>query len=86
MILVPCPECGPRDASEFHASGRPRARPDPDQATPAQWRAYLYTQPNPAGWTAELWFHRAGCRRYLVVQRHTVTDEIRCVRPARSGG
>ena len=41
MILVPCPNCGPRNASEFRYVGEPRARP-PDGTGPEQWRSYLY--------------------------------------------
>lgn len=82
MMLVPCPLCGPRDPSEFHASGPPRSRPRPVEVTRAGWRDYLYGQPNPAGWTVELWFHAAGCRRYLVAERHAVTGEFGSVEPA----
>lgn len=32
---------------------------------------------NPAGWTVETWYCRAGCRRYFVIERHTVTNEVR---------
>jgi hypothetical protein len=35
---------------------------------------------NPAGWTTETWFHRAGCRQHFVVERHTVTNEVRTSR------
>jgi heterotetrameric sarcosine oxidase delta subunit len=41
----------------------------------------LYVKANEAGWTTESWFHRAGCRRYFVVERHRVTSEIRAARP-----
>lgn len=77
MILVPCPWCGPRNSQEFRYVGEAKARPDPDSATPEDWRAYLYVRTNAAGWTTETWFHRSGCRRYLSVERHTVTNEIR---------
>ena len=85
MILVPCPHCGPRNASEFAYVGERHRRPDPNQTTPEQWRSYLYLRDNPAGWTTETWLHRAGCRRYLVVERHTATNEIRAARNARPG-
>jgi heterotetrameric sarcosine oxidase delta subunit len=50
MILIPCPHCGPRNSSEFAHAGERRPRPDPNAATPAEWRAYLYDKRNPAGW------------------------------------
>ena len=82
MILLPCPNCGPRNAAEFRYVGESHVRPDPNTATPQEWRAYLYLRDNPAGWVSETWLHRAGCRRYLVVERHTVTNEVRDVREA----
>ena len=77
MMLLPCPHCGPRNVSEFRSLGEERARPDPEGVTPAEWRAYLYTKRNPAGWTTETWFHATGCRAFFTVERHTVTNEIR---------
>lgn len=77
MILLPCPWCGPRDAAEFGYLGEVNARPDPRTAEHEQWRAYLHVRANPAGWTTERWYHRMGCRRYLVMERHTVTNEVR---------
>ena len=77
MMLVPCPHCGPRNAAEFRYLGEEKARPDPNRAGPAEWRAYLYLQRNPAGWTTETWFHDSGCRAFFTVERHTVTNEIR---------
>ena len=79
MILLPCAWCGPRDASEFVHVGEVIARPDPATATTSQWRGYLYLPANPCGWTTETWYHRMGCRRYLKVERHTETNEVRAV-------
>lgn len=76
-MLVPCPHCGPRDGAEFGYVGERVARPDPNAATPQEWRTYLYLRTNPAGWVNELWYHRAGCARYLALTRHTVTNEFR---------
>ncbi len=77
MILLPCPWCGARDSEEFAYVGELGARPDPHATTPEKWRAYLYLHANPAGWTTERWYHRMGCRRYLTVERDTVTNEVR---------
>jgi len=88
VILIPCPHCGPRNSDEFVWAGERARRPDPAATTmtPAEWRAYLYERVNPAGWTTETWYHRFGCRRYLVVERHTVTNEIRRCAPSRPAG
>jgi heterotetrameric sarcosine oxidase delta subunit len=77
MILLPCPWCGPRDAGEFRHLGEVVQRPDPRTATPEQWRAYLYLRDNRRGWSTETWYHRMGCRRYIKLERHTQTNEVR---------
>lgn len=77
MILLPCPWCGPRDSEEFGYVGELRARPDPGTTSTGQWRDYLYLRRNAAGWTTERWYHRMGCRRYLVVERDTTTNAVR---------
>jgi heterotetrameric sarcosine oxidase delta subunit len=82
MMLVPCAWCGPRDAAEFQHVGEAVARPDAGSATREQWRAYLYLRTNPCGWTTETWYHRMGCRKFISVERHTETNEIRVVRAA----
>jgi len=81
MILLPCPWCGPRDSEEFGYVGEIGARPDPRTATQQQWRDYLYLRRNVAGWASERWYHRMGCRRYLVIERDSTTNEIRQSRP-----
>lgn len=86
MIRIPCPYCSLRNSSEFRHVGEAGSRPDPASATPEQWRAYLYERSNPAGWTTETWFHTMGCRRFVRVERHTVTNEIRSARPVGRNG
>lgn len=82
MMLLPCPWCGPRNATEFRYGGEAGQRPDPATTTPGQWRRYLYFHRNPLGVVRETWYHRAGCRRFLTVERHTGTNEVRAVRDA----
>lgn len=81
MLLIQCPHCGPRNADEYSFGGEASSRPGPNPS-PAAWRTYLYEKDNVAGWQTEQWFHVSGCRRFLVVERHTVTNEIRMVRDA----
>jgi heterotetrameric sarcosine oxidase delta subunit len=84
MIAIDCPWCGPRNVTEFAYQGESRARPEPASATPSSWRRYLYVRANPAGPVTETWLHRSGCRRFLVVERDTTTNEILVIR--RPGG
>jgi heterotetrameric sarcosine oxidase delta subunit len=79
MLLIVCPHCGPRNDDEFSFRGEVVTRPRPD-TDPAAWRRYLYTRRNVADWQTERWFHVSGCRRFLTLERHTVTNEIRSVR------
>lgn len=81
MMIIPCVHCGPRNASEFQYRGETGSRPDPNRTTPVEWRSYLYDESNVAGWVTERWYHTAGCRRFFVIERHTVTHEIRAARP-----
>lgn len=82
MFRIPCPHCGPRDATEFRHQGESRIRPDTRSTTRERWRAYLYEKDNAAGWTREVWYHALGCRRFIGVERDTVTNEVR---PAGAG-
>jgi sarcosine oxidase subunit delta len=50
------------------------ARPSGSGA--AQFHEYAYQRTNPAGPFRELWYHAAGCRRWLVVTRDTRTHDI----------
>ena len=34
--------------------------------------------------STERWFHASGCQRFMIVERHTVTNEIRTVRTPKS--
>jgi sarcosine oxidase, subunit delta len=76
MILISCPYCGPRNSDEFTYFGEPEARPAVGEVSEAQWRDYLYAKKNPAGLTTEKWQHSAGCGKFFVAERHTVTNEL----------
>ena len=80
MLVIECPFCGPRNSSEFSFSGlvKPRPEGDPSQA---EWRKYLYEQDNFAGFARERWFHVNGCRTFIDMVRHSVTNEIRSIDP-----
>ena len=78
MLLIPCPWCGPRDASEFHYGGeahiiRPTA---PEALSDADWADYLFMRTNTKGVFLERWVHSQGCRRWFNAARDTVSDRI----------
>lgn len=77
-MRLPCPYCGLRDAHEFSYLGdaSPR-RPDPSAPDAADaFHDYVYLRDNPAGALRELWYHAAGCRRWIVVERDTRTHAV----------
>ena len=82
MILVPCPNCGPRNSAEFAYWGESHVRPPVEGVDRAEWRAYLYLRHNRAGWVTETWFHRSGCAKFFVAERHTLSNEVRATRRA----
>ena len=75
-MIVPCPNCGPRNVADLRYVGESHSRPDPNSATPKEWRAYLYERDNPAGRLRETWYCRSGCRRYFALVRDTVTNQF----------
>ena len=80
MLMLRCPFCGERPEIEFQCAGEAIARPvDPAALDASQWADSLYQRDNPAGWSAELWWHASGCRQWLRVERHTLTHAIRAV-------
>ena len=80
-MRIKCPYCGERDAEEFGYLGAAHLkRPDPSGAGASEaFYEYVYLRDNPAGLHAELWYHRAGCRSWLVVERDTRNHEIKSV-------
>jgi sarcosine oxidase subunit delta len=75
-MRLPCPFCGERDAAEFTYRGDAApARPDTGSDAEA-WYDYVYLRDNPAGPIRELWFHRAGCQSWIVVERDTRTHAV----------
>ena len=78
MMRLPCPWCGLRDYTEFSYGGAAgEGKPaDPDALDNAAWSEHLYARSNPLGDYGELWQHAAGCRRWIVVRRNTLTHEV----------
>jgi sarcosine oxidase subunit delta len=76
MILLNCPNCGKRNISEFRYGGELNIRPESGKTTPSQWNSYLYIRDNILGSQKEWWFHRQGCMRWFIAERHTKTHEV----------
>jgi sarcosine oxidase subunit delta len=81
MLLIECPDCGPRDETEYHHGGQAHVPypADPASLSDAEWARYLFYRDNPRGLFAERWVHSVGCRRWFNVIRDTVSYEIHAV-------
>lgn len=81
MLLFSCPNCGPRNETEFHYGGQAHvAYPEsPEQLSDREWAEYLFYRKNTKGLFAERWVHTAGCRKWFNMLRDTVSYEIKSV-------
>jgi sarcosine oxidase subunit delta len=61
-FLISCPNCGPREVYEFRYGG---------QVLPADGKGS-----NVPGPQRERWYHRFGCRRWLVAERDVRTNDV----------
>jgi sarcosine oxidase subunit delta len=66
-FLLTCPNCGPRDVHEFRYGG---------QILPVPAAADGPAGGNLPGLQRERWYHRFGCRRWLVALREVRTNEV----------
>ena len=81
MILIPCPNCGPRDETEVHYGGQAHvAHPaDPYALSDEEWGRFLFYRDNPKGLFAERWSHAVGCRKWFNAVRDTVSYRVAAV-------
>jgi sarcosine oxidase subunit delta len=81
MLLFSCPNCGPRNETEFHYGGQAHvAYPEqPGELTDREWAEYLFYRQNTKGLFAERWVHSAGCRKWFNMLRDTVSYDISAV-------
>ena len=70
-----CPNCGARSYHEFWFGGELRAY-EPDSSAEDDYRN-TWLRANAAGPQQERWFHFAGCRRWLTVERDTRDNALR---------
>jgi len=66
-FLLTCPNCGPRDVSEFRYGGQVL---DQAPAVPGLPGSNL---PGPQ---RERWYHRFGCGRWLLAERDVRTNDV----------
>ena len=76
-FLLACPRCGPRSYHEFWFGGELRPF-DPEHTLEESYQA-TWLRNNIAGPQQERWYHYAGCRRWITVERDTRDNSIRSV-------
>jgi heterotetrameric sarcosine oxidase delta subunit len=70
-----CPNCGLRSYYEFWFGGELRPH-DPSSTDEEDYRN-TWLRTNNAGPQGERWFHYAGCRRWLTVERDTRNNTLK---------
>ena len=78
MMQFACPHCGPRAQAEFVYERTVDSVVALD-ASPEDAMRTLFTRTNPRGVDDEIWRHTYGCRAWMVITRHRVTNEIRAI-------
>ena len=76
MFQITCPHCGARDASEFTYGGDATVERPEGSEDPKAWMDYVYLRDNPRGAHWEYWHNVSGCRKWLKVERDTLSHEV----------
>ena len=77
MLILACPNCGPRNVSEFREGGEYNPRPqNPSETDDGEWTRYLYMRRNTMDVQTEWWYHRAGCGLWFLAERQKRTNEV----------
>ena len=79
MMQFTCPHCGPCAQSEFIFERTVDSVVTMDAPAEEAMHA-LFTRGNPRGFDDEIWCHTFGCRAWMVITRHRVTNEISATR------
>ncbi|MEO1330024.1 MAG: sarcosine oxidase subunit delta [Pseudomonadota bacterium] len=85
MLRIPCPFCGLRDHAEFDYAGDATIAYPELGAPQERWCEAVYLRDDPKGPHVELWRHARGCGSWLIVERDTLTHEIKGARFAHPG-
>jgi sarcosine oxidase subunit delta len=70
MLLIPCPNCGDRDETEFSYGGPARSLPELDGNSDADdWHRALHLRDHSNKPRSEFWYHHAGCEHWIMLTR-----------------
>ena len=77
MVTLKCPNCGRRNVQEFRYGGEYNPRPArPMELSDEAWADFFFMRDNKMGEQEEWWYHRAGCGRWFLAERHTRSNEV----------
>jgi heterotetrameric sarcosine oxidase delta subunit len=73
--VLTCPNCGPREVTDFGYGGELNPRPR-EAPSLRELSEYNYFRRNVAGVQREWWNHRSGCGDWFIAERDTRTNEV----------
>ena len=77
MLMLECPCCGVMaDETELAPGGEAHLRRVGPDGSDVDLEAYLFDRTNPKGVHFERWRHAAGCGKWFLAARNTVTLEV----------
>jgi len=77
MLMLECPCCGVMaDETELAPGGEAHLKRVGPDGSDADFEAYLFDRTNPKGVHFERWRHAAGCGKWFLAARNTVTLEV----------
>lgn len=77
MLILDCPYCGIRaDETELSPGGEAHIKRVGPEGADDTFEAYLFGRKNPKGVHFERWRHAAGCGKWFLAARNTVTLEV----------
>jgi sarcosine oxidase subunit delta len=78
--VLTCPNCGPREVTDFGFGGELNPRPK-EAPSLRELGEYNYFRNNIAGVQQEWWLHRSGCGEWFIAERDTRTNEVHWTAP-----
>ena len=77
MLILTCPYCGiMADETELAPGGEAHLKRVGPEGTDEAFESYMFDRANPKGVHFERWRHAAGCGKWFLAARNTVTLEV----------
>ena len=87
MLMLECPCCGVMaDETELAPGGEAHLERVGPEGTDEAFESYLFDRANPKGVHFERWRHAAGCGKWFLAARNTMTLEVYGTYPAQTQG